>query len=211
MSNNRKHGERRPVQPDKVVQDLLSFFLASFKKSNWRERLHTLEQIDAQISHDFGGKELCRCISRMFTFEILQRLDTDLVTCSDQAFIFLNSQDERHRQAGRAWFILNQVPCALLDDDSVMHIAPGADHRMAARHSVHIASLVAANDSYTAAQLVDISATGAKVAIDTPPPAGTEIILDIPFLGRVAGMVVWVATSFIGVFFLSNQMPRAVG
>jgi hypothetical protein len=209
MPYNRIRGAQIPVDPAKVVQDLVYFFLPYFMKASWRERLNLLENIDAQISHDFVKEELCRRISQNFTFEIIKRLAIDVVTCKEQAFILLNSSNVRHHEAARAWFVINQVPCAILEESPLSSPAGGQEHRHARRHSVQLSGLIAANDVVSPGQVVDISATGAKVTIAAPPPTGTHVVLDIPLLGRVAALVVWVTASMAGVSFLIDQANQA--
>lgn len=206
MPEGRGRGKRKPADSGKIVKKLLSFLLPSFRKSTWKERLQLLEQIDCQIIDDFEDLALCRQISRKFTEEILKELDTDVVYCKEQAFIFLNSNDERHNQAARAWFIMKQVPCAILEDESAPPPVTGIDHRLSPRHNICLAGLIGTNATFTTAKLIDISASGAKVSTDTPLPTGTEVILDIPFLGRVAALVVWAAASAVGLSFPSDPI-----
>ncbi|MTJ81465.1 MAG: hypothetical protein F8N37_10650 [Telmatospirillum sp.] len=209
MPSKRKRGDQKTADPAKVVHDLVHFFTPSFLQSGWNERLILLEQIDAQIANDFDDDIICRQISQSFTFEIIKRIKFDVVICKEQAYILLNSNDERHRQAARAWFIINQVPCALLDEDRATASPPGADLRLAPRHFVDLRGMIASNDCLSSVRLIDISATGARITVDSPPAAGTRIILDIPLLGRVAAMVVWVATSLVGLSFLFETINTA--
>jgi hypothetical protein len=207
MAKKMTQGARIPTDIPTVVSDLLGLWLPTFAKLGWKQRLELLEQIDTQLAEDIADLEECRRVSELFTSELLRNIPLELVNSKEQAFIYLNSETDGHRQAARVWFVLNRVHCNLFDDETRGH---GADKRSNTRYSVDIPGLIADNDSFAMGHLVDISATGAKVELYSALPSGTQVMLDIPFLGRVAAMVVWVAAAFVGLSFVTDQLATVL-
>ncbi len=197
-------------QPDitAVTNDLLWSWLPSFIKLDWKERLALLQQIDTQLAEDSVHETAYRQTSHLFTSKILQKILQGPLDCSEQASLFLYSGDDRHRQAARAWFTLNWVRSTILDD----HPEDGlrADRRSATRQSVRLPIFITTNNAFFLGRLVDISTLGAKLEIDTPPPAGTSVMLEIPLLGRAAALVAWVAAAVVGLSFVNDQLVMAI-
>jgi len=209
MPNDRQHAEARQPEITPFVMDLLSTWLPIFIPLNWKERVELLRQIRAQLSAYIGDDHKCRRISQLFTLEILKRIVVGPLDCEDQASMFLYSGDIRHRQAARAWFVLNRDLSDMVDVPSGKASFMGTERRSTRRYCVKLPIFITAKDAYFMGNLFDITTTGAQLEVDLPPPVGTKVSLEIPLLGRLAALVVWATATFVGLSFVKDRMVMA--
>lgn len=202
--------ERKSLSVAQVVNDLLHFWLPSFKKMDWKERLGLLEQIDIQLGRDFAEGAVYRRISHLFTAEILRKIPAGTIQCREHAYFLLNSADDQHREAARVWFILNRIQVADQEEREGSNSSGHAEHRATPRHAARLSGTVALGDACCQTRLVDISAGGARLEISDPIPAGARVVLELPLLGRVAALVVWATTGVAGLAFLGEQVSLAI-
>lgn len=87
-----------------LAVELAERWLEPMRAVDWAERLSLLNDIHDYLREeipDFG--KFCDVFPQ-FIAELITRLSDRDVRSSDQAHIFANSADERHRQAAAAWF-----------------------------------------------------------------------------------------------------------
>jgi hypothetical protein len=202
---SRKPTERIP-DADRLSADLARFWLLSLSRLDWRERLELLEKIDEEIRVVCHFEDIHRQVSQKFTAKMIEGLKGGGITCLEQAYIYLNSAVEVHRNAARAWLVLKRPNSPLLAAQASSQGRPDGEKRAAVRHTVNLPTTIAVNDNHFSGSLVDISLSGAKVAISSNLVKGAIVEVDVPFLGRVAASVVWVAASFVGLAFASQQI-----
>lgn len=202
--------ERKSLSVAQVVNDLLRFWLPSFKKMDWTERLGLLEQIDIQLGRDFAEGAAYRRISHLFTAEILRKIPVGTIQSREQAYFMLNSADDGHREAARVWFILNRIRVDEQESRESVTSFGTVEHRATPRHTVKLPGILALGEASRHARLVDISVGGARLEITEAMPAGSRVVLELPMLGRVAALVVWAATGVAGLSFSTEQASLAM-
>lgn len=202
---------RVEMERETFVETVVAAWLLAFLKRGWRERRAMLDRIAEEIRVTWRGADSADALAESVTARLIDRLHTAAVTCPEQAHVYLRSGDEGHRNAGTVWLVLNDPASAMFLDTPIAHSLIGGNKRAAIRHELNIAGALAANDHLSDARLVDVSQGGAKVMIDNPPPMGTRVYLDIPFLGRVIARVVWVVASFIGLSFVQSPQQQVAG
>lgn len=87
-----------------LAVELAERWLGPIRAVDWAGRLSLLNEIHDHLREeipDFG--RFCDVFPE-FVAELIRRIDDPTVRSSDQAHIFANSADERHRQAAAAWF-----------------------------------------------------------------------------------------------------------
>jgi len=200
------------VPPDlnRMSDELVSTWILSFSRMNWAERLELLEQVDEQIHFRVEDQEMSRSISQLFTAKLIERMRGGVVSCLDQAYVYLNSADHIHHEAARVWMVLSQTGHFASAQDMASKGVPGSEKRTNQRLEVNLDGVMAANDNSYTVKLIDVSSGGAKVSVPQSLPKGTQVYLDVPLLGRVAACVVWVAATFVGLSFVTQQVPGLV-
>jgi hypothetical protein len=86
---------------------------------------------------------------------------------------------------------------------------PYADRRVYPRVSVALPAFVQANGARHSAQILDLSAGGAKLNCSTSLPAGTSVTLECGTIARSA-VVRWVNDGLTGICFDSELDEREV-
>lgn len=196
--------KREDMNETLAVDKVLSSWLLPLLNRSWPERLALIEEIDSKIQSDFESAEFCQSVSRKFTAKIIDRLLPGNVICKEQAFIYLNSSNPIHRQAGHLWLLIHEPTYAGFIASNQGTLPRDAERRHAARHDIDLAGTLATGGLALEAKMVDVSTTGARLQIDHPPQAGSLVFFDVPFLGRMAASVVWVAATFIGLAFVAD-------
>ena len=186
------------------AEELARFWLLPLTKLSWPERLEVLEKIDDEIGAIFTTPESHRKTSREFTARMVRDLGVGTVTCVEQAYVYLNSADDVHVNAARMWLVLNRPNSGILAASSAAQ--GGSDQRVAPRHEVDLPTVIAHNDNRISGKLVDVSVTGARIAVTSSLVKGTLVEIEVPHLGRVAACVMWVAASFVGLAFATQNM-----
>ena len=93
---------------DSLVAELVSRWLPLFAAEDWPERLKLLHQMHEQLQEDLGQMELYSAVSPALIHELLEQLAAGPITCTAQAHIYANSDDERHRRMAGEWLDLHQ-------------------------------------------------------------------------------------------------------
>lgn len=187
----------------RAVDELNATWAAAFAGLGWPARLELLEQIDLQLQMRYKEAAVYQEISRAFTAHLIAQLPVSRVECIEQAYFFLNSARIADRQAAQVWLIINKFDRNVVGSEMSSRPQPGAEKRTARRIAVDMPGFIAANNLSIEAKVVDVSRGGARVAIARTLAKGTRVVLDLPMLGRVAAYVVWVASSFVGLAFVS--------
>ena len=201
--------QRTCEDPRQVGSELLAFWLPPLGRLDWSNRLALVEEIDERIAADYGVRDplAFERISRAFTAGLVDHLAAPAISSREQALLYLNSAADSHRQAAIVWLVLNDPDCEALAALHTTESLARSDKRAAARHAVNVASMIAAQQGRLMGKLVDISHSGAKVAMDRVPAKGTGVLMDIPYMGTVAGCVVWAASAFAGLAFTPEPIP----
>jgi hypothetical protein len=200
-SSSREGG--KPVDVNAVAAELLKRWATTFTQLTWKRRLALLEQIEAQLFDDFSDEVTCQQVSQKFTSQVLQRIPIEAVVSKEQASILLNSDDERNRQAARAWLVLHRASSDLADDGSS---GQASNKRLATRYNVNLPGIIADDETFAMGQLIDISATGARVEVYSTPPASRQVFVEFPLIGRVMATAMWVASQFVGLSFATDPL-----
>lgn len=193
---------------DSTVGAMLESWCASFEKLGWGNRLSLLEQLDEHIefSARHGGPQL----SSRFTAKLIEVLKGEPIRSRDQAYIYLNSDDELHCQVARVWLTIKDPNNPIVQPSRAQRAVLENGKRAAIRHAVDLPSVIVANDSDNSAILRDVSASGARVAVKKMQRPGSRIMLHMPLMEPIAASVVWFASAYVGVSFISQQ-PGLVG
>jgi len=205
--------------PNRIIEQMLVSWEAHFQRFGWSERLALLEQLDEyiEIGAWHGGPSLE--LSQRMTGALIETLPSSVVSCREQAYIYLNSDKEIHREVARVWLALKDPGNGLLSlqpmssmvrgqKRAILQQGTGCDKRTTIRHLVNVPSFIAANDQAVEGKLVDVSKGGARVAVTRAPNRGAPVVLHIPLMEPIAASVVWLAATHIGLSFL-NTAPMA--
>lgn len=95
---------------DLLVAELVRRWLPLFATEDWPGRLKLLHQMHEQLQEDLGQLELYTAVSPALIRELLEQLSAGPITCTAQAHIYANSDDERHRRMAGEWLDLHQPP-----------------------------------------------------------------------------------------------------
>ena len=95
---------------DRLAAELVGRWLPLFAAEDWPERLKLLHQMHEQLQEDLRQIELYSAVSPAFIRELVEQLSAGPITCTAQAHIYANSDDERHRRMAGEWLDLHQSP-----------------------------------------------------------------------------------------------------
>jgi len=95
---------------ESLVAELVGRWLPVFAAEDWPERLQLLHQMHEQLQEDLGQMELYSAVSPALIRELVEQLSAGAITCTAQAHIYANSDDERHRRMAGDWLDLHQSP-----------------------------------------------------------------------------------------------------
>ena len=127
-----------------------------------------------------------------------------VLTSREQAYSYLKSDDEVHRQAARVWLALRN-PGSVHLYEPPQRMAAGTDKRASIRYLVDLPGEIICDRDSQPVKLTDISDGGAKVIVQNMPKLGTTIILHIPLMEAIVAMVVWIGSAAVGLSFITQQ------
>lgn len=87
-----------------LALELAERWLRPIRAVDWPERLSLLNDIHDYLREEIPDFAQFCDVFPHFIAELIERLGDPVVHSSDQAHIFANSADARHRQAAAAWF-----------------------------------------------------------------------------------------------------------
>ena len=190
---------------DVTLSKMVSSWEDAFKSLGWQDRLSLLEQLDENIEIGMYDEGHGQAISQRFTKELILRLKAGALVCREQAYVYLNSEDDVHREAARVWLAVREPNNRLLHKGWRRRIIASADKRTSIRHDIDLPGLIACNDHGLPVRLKDISAGGARVMVEESITLGTRVVLHVPLVEPVAASVAWLATTAVGLSFIAHQ------
>ncbi|CAK0774668.1 putative PilZ domain-containing protein [Azospirillaceae bacterium] len=194
-------------ETEKIIEDMLSSWKGEFHNMDWSRRLSFLEQIDENIEFSIRRDGLSRELSQKFTRSLIEEVKSSRLICREQAYVYLNSQDETHRQTAQMWLVLNERRQSSREKNTpIVRVVTGKEKRTAPRQEINLPGLIASNDDHSqSARLLDVSMGGARVATKGGPKVGSTITLHVPLFEPIAASVVWLATTSVGLSFAVPQ------
>ncbi len=185
------------------VEAMLESWQPEFQQLGWKDRLSLLEQIDEYVQ--IRASRETTSLSQTFTSELIDRLKAETVDCREQVYIYLNSKSDMHRQIARVWLTVRDPENPIVMSAPLKKNSKESEKRVAVRHAVELPSVVVANDHDVTGTLKDVSFSGARITLNSVQRLGSSVMLHLPLLRPIAASVVWVASSSIGVAFVSHQ------
>jgi len=86
-----------------LAKELASRWVPQLRNKSWNERLRLLQQIHEQLQEDLEDLDLYSEISPQLIREIIERLPQEPIASFEQAHIYSNSADRRHRRMAGEW------------------------------------------------------------------------------------------------------------
>ena len=87
-----------------LAVELAERWLGPIRAADWAGRLSLLNDVHDHLREEIPDFDRFCDVFPQFIAELIRRIADPTVRSSDQAHIFANSADERHRQAAAAWF-----------------------------------------------------------------------------------------------------------
>jgi hypothetical protein len=182
-----------------LIGELVDRWAPMMQSRSWAGRLALLAEIHEQLLEDLGNFDVFAEVSPRFIAGLIERLDEGLVDNAEQAHIYANSGDERHRRMAGDWFEANRGNGHGSGAGSPL---PGAERRAKPRRVVNLPTSIAADGRRVDCRLIDISDAGALVeAPSLTPSMGAEVDLDLPNYGAASGDVVRLAPPHFALAF----------
>jgi hypothetical protein len=177
-------GERNE-EIGRLIDELVDRWAPIMQSKSWARRLALLAEIHEQLLEDLGNFDVFAEVTPHFIAKLVDRLDDGEIGSEEQAHIYANSGDPRHRRLAGAWFQTHRAgptgPSRPTKDD----------RRTRPRRTVNLPTSVATEGRKVDCRLIDISDAGALVeAPALTPPLGAEVDLDLPSVGPATGAVV---------------------
>ena len=89
--------------PQQLAEELAELWADTLAAATWPDRLQLLGDIHDQIRSDIGDLDVYCAVSPIFVAGLLERMEGGGITCVEQAHIYSNSADKRHRDAAGKW------------------------------------------------------------------------------------------------------------
>lgn len=180
---------------DALANELAERWAPLMRPMDWRQRLRVLGEIHEKLLEDLGNFDVYAELSPRFIARLIEQMSNGAVISLEQAHIYANSGDPRHRAASGDWFRRSRS-----GENAV--ISPVPDRRVASRHPVNRPASFRGNAGGSLdCWLVNLSRSGALITAPDIPDMGSEIVLDIPEVGAATGDVVRVAPPTFALHF----------
>ena len=87
-----------------LTDELVRRWAPLFEPKSWPERLQLLGDLHEQLQDDIGDFDVYATVSRVFIKKLIACFnDGEPVSSSSQAYVYANSDDEKHRHAAAQW------------------------------------------------------------------------------------------------------------
>jgi hypothetical protein len=177
-----------------LVAELVDRWAPTFQSRSWAGRLSLLTEIHEQLLDDLGNFDIFAEVSPRFIAGLIDRLDEGPIRCDEQAHIYANSGNDRHRRLAGDWFEAQRNGATTQQRER--------DRRARPRRVVNLPTSVSAEGRRVDCRLIDISETGALVeAPSLHPMVGAEVNLEVPSFGSASGAVVRLAPPHFALVF----------
>jgi len=182
------------MEIEALATELAERWAPMMERMDWQERLRLLGEIHEKLLEDLGNFDIYAELSPRFIAKLVDRIGNGTVSSAEQAHVFANSGEARHRRASGEWFRRARA--------GEKPIVTVPDRRAAPRRPVNrpIACFAPGGDSFDC-WLVNLSRSGALVTAPETPDMGSEVALDIPEVGTTVGDVVRVAPQSFALHF----------
>jgi hypothetical protein len=197
------------MTPKDLATELIERWYEPIQTRSWPGRLELLTDIHEQLQVDIGDFDIYSEVSPQFIAGLIARLGTDEIGCIEQAHVYSNSGNDRHREMAGLW--LGGYHTAMREGRRVASPRPVAtkEQRATQRHVVNLPTHLKLGAERVACRLLDISAGGARVSSAAQLAIGAQVALEIPRHGQEIASVVRAAQPQFGLAF-PTKLPKAV-
>jgi len=95
-------GEKRP-DADQLASELARRWRPSLVNQNWAGRVDLIRQMHEQLQDDLEDLQLYAEVSPLLIKKIIDALGAGPIESVEQAHVYANSADKKHRDAAGAW------------------------------------------------------------------------------------------------------------
>jgi len=182
------------MEVEALAWELADRWAPMMERMDWPGRLRLLGEIHEKLLEDLGNFDIYAELSPRFIARLLDRVGNGTITTAEQAHIFANSCEDRHRRASGEWFRRSRG-----GEPAVVTVP---ERRAAPRRPVNRpAAFFGPHGDSCEGWLVNLSRSGALITAPNVPDLGSEVALDIPKVGATVGDVVRVASPSFALHF----------